>query len=95
MEVRKSHLYDNCKIIGPPRTAAGEDGYCDSTGIDGCSSLTAAAEVLSTCSLKKLQWYVDKGLGKIVSEPDPSSGEELGSSRTIINTYYSRAARNG
>ncbi len=36
---------------------------------DNCKILAPDGQLLSTCSVKKLNWYVSKGLGQIVPKP--------------------------
>lgn len=53
IEVRKTALYDNCRILAP----------------DG--------QLLSTCSQKKVDWYLEKGLAVLDRSTEDSNGGRL------------------
>lgn len=58
---------------------------------DNCMLQAPDGEPLSSCNYKKVQWYVDKGLGRIVSRDDEPLAVQLNfepSNRPVLDSQY-------
>uniref|UniRef100_L7M0H0 Putative 3-5 exonuclease n=1 Tax=Rhipicephalus pulchellus TaxID=72859 RepID=L7M0H0_RHIPC len=58
---------------------------------DNCMLLAPDGEPLSSCNYKKVQWYVDKGLGRVVSRDDEPVAVQLNfepSNRPVLDSQY-------
>lgn len=58
---------------------------------DNCMLLAPDGEPLSSCNYKKVQWYIDKGLGRLVSRGDEPVAVQLNfepSNRPVLDSQY-------
>lgn len=58
---------------------------------DNCMLLAPDGEPLSSCNYKKVQWYIDKGLGRLVSRDDEPVAVQLNfepSNRPVLDSQY-------